>query len=293
MNMEKKIICPICKGEDTSFFCKKNGFTVYQCIECFLLFVWPLPFSTESVYHKDYFLKDKTKTDFGYADYDQDKEPMRQIFLETLQMIEECGCEKKLFDVGAATGFFLDIAKERGWETSGVDISNYASECARKKGHAVSSGTLSSTRPEGKYGAVTMFDVLEHMTDPLADLTIVNSIVQDKGLLVINTVNCQSLWARLLGKRWNMIIPPEHLFYFSKQSLNMLLKKVGFQIVDIKKIKKNFSLPYIFLILHNWQKFVVWRKLSQLCDIPLLRKLSLPINLGDNILVTAKKIKDV
>ena len=79
------------------------GFTIN------FLFVYPLPQSID-VYDEAYFLG--AERGFGYVDYDVDKEPMVPTFLKYLELIKKSGHKKgKILDVGAATGFFLKIAK--------------------------------------------------------------------------------------------------------------------------------------------------------------------------------------
>ena len=87
-------------------------------------------------------------TDFGYVDYDTDKEPMIPAFNRYLDMCLEWSkmvfdhVPKKLFDVGAATGFFLHIAQARGFEVSGVEMSAFAVGLAKKKGIDVLVGDM-------------------------------------------------------------------------------------------------------------------------------------------------------
>lgn len=90
-----------------------------------------------------------------------------------------------------------------------------------------------------------------------------------------------------------MIVPPEHLFYFSKKSLKILLNNNGFEIIKIEKLGKKFSLSYIFKILYEWQRVPVWRWLADFSNSRFWRRFKIPINVRDNIFVLAKKRKDV
>ena len=216
------------------------------------------------------------------------------IFLAYLDKIEKLAFGRNIFDVGTATGYFLNLAKNRGWQTAGVEISDYAAGIARSRGHDVYGGRLPEIKIEDRFNAVTMWDVLEHLDNPEEYLRAVNKIlVSDNGWLIINTVNRGSFWARLLGRRWHLIVPPEHLFYYSPKNLKMLLQRTGFEIKEMKRMGKRFSLSYIFKILCHWQGLEIWRKFSEYFNKPFWRKFSFPINLGDNILIIAKKIKDV
>lgn len=126
------LICKVCRGQNLKFFVEKNNWKIYKCRQCGLIFVWPSPKETYITYGKDYFCG-ATKG-FGYVNYDEDKKPMISMFESYLKKIEKFLPNKgKLLDVGSATGFFLEIAKNRGWDIFGVEISEYAASRSREK----------------------------------------------------------------------------------------------------------------------------------------------------------------
>ncbi len=285
--MEEKINCHICASQDVQQYCVKNGHTIYQCGNCFLAFVWPLPRDSKNLYTKEYYHGEGDS--HGYMDYDDDKEPMKSVFLRYLAVIEESVVGKKICDVGAATGYFLDLAKNAGWETYGSEISSFAAGVAKKRGHRVVEGDLSLMEKSAYFDAVTMWDVLEHVESPRAYLQETHRLLKDGGIVVINTIDMNSLWARLLGRRWNMLIPPEHLYYFSLNNLSALLEQTGFTILERKTIGKKFSLAYIFKTLYNWQKIFLWKILAHAMKKPPFQKIAFPLNVGDNVFVLAQK----
>lgn len=289
-----KILCPICHMDRIKASFKKDGYDLYTCSDCTLLFVWPTSVDLKDIYSDKYFNNDRTDHNFGYVSYDEDKKSMIDTFNLYLDKIEKKVSGRNIFDVGAATGYFLDLAKKRGWYTSGVDISEYAANEATKRGHHVFAGNnLDNLNLTNKFDAVTMWDVLEHLPDPVDYLKQVNRIMNIDSILAVNTVNRKSLWARFWGKRWQMIIPPEHLFFYSPNNLSKLFEQNGFEIVETKVLGKKFSLSYIFNILYNWQKIKFYEKLSIYFSRGIWKKISLPINLRDNIFIIVKKTKDV
>jgi len=291
--MPQDLRCPLCGATKIKFFCEKNNYQLYTCSVCRLGFVWPIPAGTEKIYQEQYFKKSGVAAGFGYVDYERDKEPMRQSFIRCLAELEKLTPGRKIFDIGAATGYFLDLAAERGWQTAGAEISSYAAEIAALKGHNIFLGKLENFISKNNYDVVTMWDVLEHLDAPREYLKIITRLLPENGILLINTINKESWWARLWGKRWQAIIPPEHLFYWSPVSLKILLEEQGFRILFVGTIGKRFSLSYIFKILADWQNLKIWRKLSTFFDSKFWRVFCLPIRLGDNIFVVAKKIKEV
>jgi SAM-dependent methyltransferase len=277
--------CAVC-GSDSRGVGEKNGYKLYICRNCTLTFIYPVP-DLNSVYNEGYFTG--ASTHMGYANYDADKEPMVPTFEKYLKRIKALTPGKKLLDVGAATGFFLAIARRFGFEVYGVEISSYAAERSRKKGIPTIAGTLEDVPNEPKFNVLTMFDVIEHVENPLTLCVRANTLLEKDGILVINTPDIGSVYARILGLRWNLIIPPEHLFYFNNRSMKILLDKTGFELVSISRIGKRFSPQFVFKTLYVWQKLRIWKHLSDFCSKTWLSRLALPINLRDNMFVIARK----
>jgi SAM-dependent methyltransferase len=245
------------------------------------------------VYQSNYFSKkaDGANT-FGYVDYDADKAPMRPVFLSYLERLGQLISGRTIFDIGAATGFFLDLARGEGWQTAGIELSDFAAAEAVRRGHQVSSGRLTEQEITAQYDVVTMWDVLEHVDDPQRYVAAVSRLVKPGGYVAINTVDATSWWARLVGRRWHLLVPPEHLFYYGRKNLDLLLRQHGFEPVEYRKVGKKFSLSYFFKIGYDWQGLSLWRAFSRYFDTGWWRHVSIPFNLRDNIFVLAKKKHD-
>ncbi len=285
-----KINCLSCGGNKINFFTRKNNHDIYSCKSCKLIFVWPLPENTAHIYGGDYFKG--AQKGFGYVDYDQDKPAMLSAFNRCLDKIEKVLPEKgNLLDIGAATGYFIKIAENRGWSGEGLEISQYAVDRARQKNLNVRQGLLSAAvyQPES-FGLVTLWDVIEHLPDPNSDLLRVFNILKHGGVAAINTPDSSSFFAKLTGKNWHLLVPPEHLVYFNPDNLSGLLKKSGFEVVSIDKLGKKFTLQYVSQTLYRWQKLFIWKWLAEFLRTSPIGKLSVPINLRDNFLIIAKKI---
>lgn len=215
---------------------------------------------------------------------------MRQVFISHLQNFENLTSGRALFDIGAATGFFLDLARARNWQTAGVELSEFAATEARRRGHLVVTGNLlKQNSPTSQYDLVTMWDVFEHIDRPDDYIKKVHQLLKPGGYVAINTPDASSWWARLMGKRWHLMIPPEHLFYYSPKNLRQVLEQNGFRVIKFKKIGKRFSLPYFFKTGYEWQKLSLWRVLWHYFDTSFWRNVALPFNLRDNVFVLAQK----
>lgn len=157
---------------------------------------------------------------------------------------------QKLLDCGAATGFLLEVAKERGYEPYAVELSEFgAQEIARKLGEdRVFCGELQNatfpTAKAGDFGAITMCDYIEHVRDPRHTLELARKLIADGGALAITTPDAGSPSHRVLGTGWTHY-KIEHLFYFNKKNLERLLKEVGFRSVKFYPLWKSLTLDYI------------------------------------------------
>ena len=153
--------------------------------------------------------------------------------LDYLELARENG---RLLDIGCANGDFLLEAKARGWEVYGVETSPMAAAQARATtGAPIHTGTL-DTAPfsPGFFDAITMWDVIEHVPSPRAYLTMVASFLRPGGMVSMTTPNIRSVSYRVLGRRWWVVGPNDHIYYFSPATMQRLLTTCGFTASDIR-----------------------------------------------------------
>jgi 2-polyprenyl-3-methyl-5-hydroxy-6-metoxy-1,4-benzoquinol methylase len=138
----------------------------------------------------------------------------------------------RIMDVGCGLGFFLAWAKEKGYETCGVEPSIEASEYARNAlGLAVFTGDVHKLDPGTQaFDIVTIQHVLEHIPDPVAFLRRVKEILKEDGVLAVVVPNAGSLVGRLARERWLGFAAEEHLCHYTKDTLRILLIRSGFRV---------------------------------------------------------------
>lgn len=152
----------------------------------------------------------------------------------------------RLLDIGCGVGVFLEMARGRGWQVAGVDISAYAVQHARdQRGLDARCGVLRDMQfADGSFDVVTMWDVLEHLPDPLAELREVRRVLRPGGCVLINTPNEGSLLKVLarLGYRLSLgrlVYPVRklyhqyHLCYFTPDTLRRLLERAGLRVMKL------------------------------------------------------------
>ena len=243
------MIACIC-GNDSSLEFERRNFTFYRCNSCSLLFVSPR-FNAESIYDESYF--SGGAHGFGFSDYEIDKTASSKYLQQLLNWLlsEPVPKNLKLLDVGAANGFFVELCTRRGINAKGIEISQDAVEWAKRLGRQISCSTLEDFSSEESFSVVTMLDVLEHIHNPTEFLAAASKNLEDNGFLLINVPNEGSLSAKLAGKNWHALLPPEHWFYFNKKSLQLLLENSGFEVIKMKSISKSFTINYIYLTVLN------------------------------------------
>lgn len=146
----------------------------------------------------------------------------------------------KLLDLGCSVGDFLELAREKGWETYGVEVSKYACQEAKNRGiKNIFQGTLEEARfPDNFFDVININHVLVHMKNPLVELREVYRILKPGKYLFIEDNN-QGLF-RLRQFLKHYVIKHDKpnyrsmLNFFTIRSLKKLLEMASFEIVEIK-----------------------------------------------------------
>lgn len=179
--------------------------------------------------------------------YVSQEEGRSATFKKALKLVERYAPGKgTILDIGSAAGFFLNVAREAGWKTYGVEPSKWMTEWGNKKFNVnIINGVLGETKfKKGFFDAVTMWDVLEHTPDPMAELKEVNRILKDRGILVINFPDIGSLLAKIAGSRWWFILSV-HLFHFDRKTMKAILEKNGFEVVKFSRHFQTLNLEHL------------------------------------------------
>ncbi len=210
--------------------------------------------------------------------------------LDCLERLAPFAEARRLLDVGCYTGIFLELAQERGWEAWGVEPSRWAAEHGRRKGLRVIASTLEEASfPDDFFHVVTMWDVIEHLTNPLRTLRESNRILKGGGLICIHTMNIESPFAKLMGPHWPWLMEM-HLYYFSPRTLEAMLKKAGFEVIRMVTQGRFVRLGYLLSRLEAYAPSLS-RGLVRLVTTLGLKGLIVPINLGDLFTAYARKVK--
>lgn len=239
--------CQICRASEVRWICNKNGIPIFRCVSCGTAFADQTVemLDTETLYGQSYFRSDEPA--LGYRDYERIADLKRITFDARLIDIERIASRGRLLDVGCATGLFVDMATSRGWETTGIDVSAFAIQQARRyKGTFLVADLMTVSLPPQSFDVITMFDVIEHVRQPIEVLRRAARLLSNRGLLVVETPNVGGLLAWVMGQRWPHYRPPEHLFYFTPASLRLALSQSEFEMLFWSKSIKTMNARFIF-----------------------------------------------
>ncbi len=297
--MLESVRCNLCGADEPAPVAEIDGFQIVRCQQCSLVYVNPRyrPELLQEIYRREYYDHEGINNGlefFGYDDYLADEENIKLTFAKRLRTIEGYVPRGRLLDIGCAMGFFLDLARSKGWDVIGSEVSEYSIEYARSQLNLdVRHGPLRSLALEsGAFDVATMWDVIEHVPDPRAELAEISRILRPGGLLSIITPNVDSLVARLLGQRWEEFRRVrEHIYFFSQRTLCRMLDEVGFKVERVESADKVFYLgPAMHRLKYYTWDGIITQTATRLVYKLGLDKVRIDINPMTKIAVYARKV---
>src|SRR5450432_29291 len=146
-----------------------------------------------------------------------------------------CG---RILDIGCSNGIYLARLRQLGWDVYGIEFDDEAAAQARRLlGGVVPTGTAERVLPTfeaSTFDVVSMWHVLEHVSNPALVLKEVHRILKPGGTLLLEMPNFRSIYRRLLGSSWFPLEYPYHLFHFTPASLRRVLERSGFKTCGIE-----------------------------------------------------------
>lgn len=278
-------LCPICGSPEIKDKWLVKGFTISRCYSCDLLFVRNQ--LTQEELAPYYEIAD---TDFVYND-PRNEENLIFYFKNAKKLIEKRISSGRILDIGCSSGLFLDVMD--GWERHGIEFPSQAGDVAREKyGKSIHLGALETYSGEPEYfDCITFFDSFDHMLNPIDVLAQVKKLLKPGGVLLIKVHDTGCLYARISGKSLYSIVPPYHVFFYTRSSLENVLVQAGFEITDFRHMAHVLQLKTIPFRLSRGDRDSLWHSIYRLLDKTALGSFRIRKNLHD--LMTVLAVKDV
>ena len=197
----------------------------------------------------------------------------------------------RLLDFGCGGGFFLNTAKQRGWQIVGLEpLYGHAAYAHGKFGAQIVNDTLHpDTFETGSFDVITAFQVFEHLVNPGEVLSQLTHFLKPGGILLIEVPNIDTWSVRLLGKRHRHFVH-DHLYFFSPRTLRLLLEQAGLQPVEVYFPARRMTVRHL---VEDWGcRFLppgIQRKISRLMHLAKLTNRIISSKFGDIIAVIGKQ----
>lgn len=244
------IRCNFCGADDTEvvnhgrdlLLDKEGDFYLVRCRQCGLIYQNPqLSFAQLSAHYPSDYLPYQAPAPPPQAG----QQPVWGRFCD--RIIARVPQPGHILDVGCATGGFLQAMQQRGWQVQGIEPVPHAAAYARQQlGPVVQTGFLEDAAyADQQFDVVTLWDVLEHVADPLATLQEVARILKPGGLLAFSVPNPACLEASLFGAHWLGWERPRHLHLIPPKLVPAYLERAGLQFQKIESFNGRLRLTLL------------------------------------------------
>lgn len=257
LNLEKCIVCGFSQFEPflvcKDYTVSQESFNIVSCKSCGFKFTNPRP---ENSVIGDYYKAEEYVSHSNTTKGVVNKlyHSVRNYTLkQKLKLISSYVSRGTMLDYGCGTGMFLSVCKNDGWETYGMEPDDNARKMSIEKGLEVFSDKdkVSDRIADKKFNAITLWHVLEHVTDMEASLFFFKSKLNDDGVLIIAVPNHVSYDAQYYKEFWAAYDVPRHLHHFDINSMTSLVEKAGFKLQESKPMK--FDSFYVSMLSEKYK----------------------------------------
>ena len=271
--------CNLCGLDNIQVLFKKkdkfgvteNEFNVVECQGCGLLYINPRPSQEEigKFYSETYSWKETLEAGsfFTKGVRRLEKEYRYHLLRDDVSKVVKFTKRGsgKVLDIGCGTGDRLDVYRNKGFETYGVETSDSADYAKDHLKLNVLKGDLFSAHfPGGYFDIIALYNVLEHTHDPMKVCQEVQRILKEDGCLIIQVPNKDSLQYKIFKKRWAAFDVPRDLYYFEIGALTSMLEKVGLTVSNVDHFMNWWHPPTLVNSLFpNFAPQRAWKKESR------------------------------
>jgi 2-polyprenyl-3-methyl-5-hydroxy-6-metoxy-1,4-benzoquinol methylase len=248
-------------AEEKKILFNKNNYSIIQCKNCGHRFtkLQDLDNHLANVYSDDYFFEGKS----GYPNYLDEKDILHKTGNRYAGIINKYSKPGKVLDIGCAAGFILKGFEDAGWESHGVEPNDTMASYGRNELKLdIRTGGIETCDINEKFDLITMIEVIGVFYDLDKAMLSVSNLITNRGLVLVESMNMESIVARILGKNWHEYCPPSVTHWFSDRTLTQLFNYYGFELIARGYPAKRINIKHaISLIEENSPNFIFKGKL--------------------------------
>jgi ubiquinone/menaquinone biosynthesis C-methylase UbiE len=257
--MEEVKNCLICGNMEfipylncNDYFLTKEIFNIVKCKSCGFIFVNPRPSRSElNKYYESPEYISHSGTNKGLINFVYTKF-RKYTHSNKVKLVRKYAKGNNILDIGCGSGELLNLFKNNGWQTSGIEPNQNARNFAVSEYKLdVKDESEIENIPDNSKDIISMWHVLEHVSDLNERVGELKRILKNDGTVFIAVPNSISHDANYYKEFWAAYDVPRHLYHFTPDSMKRLLEKFKFNIIDV--LPMQFDSYYVSMLSEKYK----------------------------------------
>lgn len=222
--------CPVCGGGSHYKLLTKNGGQYVRCGDCSMVFLNPVFTDAALV---DYY---RHNTAAQAMAHESEAGFYRRIYGAGMDLVQRHLYAGDVLDIGCSGGLFLDVARERGWNTFGIELNEQEVVIAQRKGHKVWGCEIGALPLDRRFTLVTLWDVFEHIKDGVGYLRTLAGRLAAGSMVFMQIPSADSLAARIMREQCNVFDGLEHVNLYGESTIGRTAELAGYEVVAVESV---------------------------------------------------------